>query len=282
MLIIKLKGGLGNQLFQYAFGRLLSLKRNEELKLDKSGLGAKADTYRSYALDNFNIKENIAEAGEAYKFEYPYGKLSKLINLFKTKFLRQFHIGYENNLLKSKAHYFSGFFQSYKYLEPIRSELLKEITLKENLEEKFQELLAEMKNVNSVALHIRRGDYVSDEKTKAAHFICDLAYYEKAIALVKEKIGKVRFFVFSDDIIWAKENLKGEEFVFVSNPEIFDFEELVLMSRAKHNIIANSSFSFWSAWLNQNPDKIVIAPALWNKRYGKHYKDLLPENWTKI
>ncbi len=282
MLIVKLKGGLGNQLFQYAFGRLLALRRNEELKLDKSGLGAKTDTYRSYALDNFNIKENIAESVEAYKLEYPYGKLSKLINIFKTKLLRQFHIGYEKNLLESKTNYFSGFFQSYKYLEPIKNELLKEITLKENLEEKFQNLLLQMKNVNSVALHIRRGDYVSDAKTKAAHFICDLAYYEKAIRIIKEKIGGVKFFVFSDDIEWAKENLKGEEFVFVSGPGVEDYEELILMSLCKNNIIANSSFSFWSAWLNQNQDKVVVAPALWNKRYNKHYKDLLPDDWIKI
>ena len=287
MLIIKLKGGLGNQLFQYAFGRLIALRRGEDLKLDKDILGQRGDTYRAYGLDNFNIRAEIASREEVLKVKYPYGLISKALRFFKAKFLRIFHIGFEARMLKTKARYLEGFFQSYKYLESIRRELLEEITLKDkSFELKYFAILQEIKTSESVALHIRRGDYVNNPATKKAHFICDLSYYQKAINLIKEKLNEKnltpKFFVFSDDINWAKENFKLFDFIFVSRPEFLDPEELILMSKAKHNIISNSSFSFWSAWLNSNPEKIVIAPALWNRKYRRAYKDLIPEDWLRV
>jgi len=286
MLIIKLKGGLGNQLFQYAFGRLIALKRGEDLKLDKDILGQRGDTYRAYGLDNFNIRAEIASREEVLKVKYPYGLISKALRFFKAKFLRIFHIGFEARMLKTKARYLEGFFQSYKYLESIRRELLEEISLKEDISLKYGDLLSEFNSLNSVALHIRRGDYVNNPATKKAHFICDLSYYQKAISLIKVKLNEKnltpKFFVFSDDINWAKENFKSADFIFVSRPEFLDPEELILMSKAKHNIISNSSFSFWSAWLNSNPEKIVIAPALWNRKYRRAYKDLIPEDWLRV
>ena len=288
MTIIKLKGGLGNQLFQYAFGRLIVLRRREDLKLDKDILGQEGSR-RSYGLDAFNIKAEIASREEVLKVKYPYGLISKALRFFKAKFLRIFHIGFEARMLKTKAQYLEGFFQSYKYLEPIRRELLEDLSLKnDNLKIKYPAILEEMKNSESVAVHIRRGDYVNNPKTKKAHFICDLNYYEKSFALIKDKLKEKnlepKFFIFSDDINWAKDNLKEDNLVFVSRPEFLDldYEELILMSRAKHNIIANSSFSFWSAWLNTNPEKIVIAPALWNRKYQRAYKDLLPEDWLRV
>jgi len=286
MLIIKLKGGLGNQLFQYAFGRLIALRRGEDLKLDKDILGQRGDTYRAYGLDNFNIRAEIASREEVLKVKYPYGLISKALRFFKAKFLRIFHIGFEARMLKTKARYLEGFFQSYKYLESIRRELLEEISLKEDISLKYGDLLSEFNSLNSVALHIRRGDYVNNPATKKAHFICDLSYYQKAISLIKVKLNEKnltpKFFVFSDDINWAKENFKLFDFIFVSRPEFLDPEELILMSKAKHNIISNSSFSFWSAWLNNNPEKIVIAPALWNRKYRRAYKDLIPEDWLRV
>ena len=286
MIIIKLKGGLGNQLFQYAFGRLIALRRGEDLKLDKDILGQRGDTYRAYGLDNFNIRAEIASREEVLKVKYPYGLISKALRFFKAKFLRIFHIGFEARMLKTKAKYLEGFFQSYKYLESIRRELLEEFSLKENISLKYGDLLSEFNSLNSVALHIRRGDYVNNPATKKAHFICDLSYYQKAINLIKEKLNEKnltpKFFVFSDDINWAKENFKLFDFIFVSRPEFLDPEELILMSKAKHNIISNSSFSFWSAWLNNNPEKIVIAPALWNRKYRRAYKDLIPEDWLRV
>lgn len=282
-LILKLKGGLGNQLFQYAFGRLMASRRNEVLKLDLESLGSRGDTYRSYGLDNFKIRAEIARGEEVKRARYPHGIISKFWRLFSLKVLRRFHIGYEKRLLGTKSRYIEGFFQSHKYLDPIREELLAEISLKETPSAKFQDLVRMVAEGESVSVHIRRGDYVSDQSTRSIHFICDLPYYQQALALLREKVSNPNFFVFSDDIAWARENLKLDRAVFVSDPkEIGDCEELILMSKCRHNIIANSSFSFWGAWLNENPGKIVIAPRLWNRRYGRHYKDLLPEEWLRV
>jgi hypothetical protein len=295
MTIIKLKGGLGNQLFQYAYGRLIAARRGEELKLDKDILGAKKDTYRAYGLDNFNIQAELATPEEIKAAKYPLGNFSRIWRLIKAKVFRIYHIGYECRMLKPYSKYLDGYFQSYKYLDLQRAQLLKEISLKEDLSRKYGALISEMAASGSVAVHIRRGDYVSDAKTKKAHFVCDLAYYERAMEMMKKKINESReniseenilvpiFYIFSDDISWAKENLKvSEKLVFVSNPELKDYEELMLMSGCQNNIIANSSFSFWSAWLNQNPNKIVIGPKKWNNKYPAAYRDLMPKEWIKI
>ena len=283
MTIIKLKGGLGNQLFQYAFGRLTAKRRGEELKTDRENLGAKSDVARAYGLDNFRIQATPATPTEIRAAKYPYGAFSKAWRLVSAKLLRNFHIGYAEKMLRTSASYLEGFFQSYHYLEPIREDLLEEVSPKGDLFLKQAALVVKMAAVNSVAVHIRRGDYVSDAKTKSAHFICDLAYYEKAMTLIREKVASPIFYVFSDDIAWAKDNLKSREpLIFVSNPEMKDYEELVLMSKCRHDIIANSSFSFWGAWLNRNPDKIVIAPERWNNQYPHAYRELLPPEWIKI
>lgn len=295
MIIIKLKGGLGNQLFQYAFGRLIATQRGEELKLDKDILGAAEDTYRAFGLGDFNIKATLATPEEIKAAKYPFGPFSKAWRLIKAKVFKIYHIGYEENILKTRAPYLDGYFQSYKYLEPLRKDLLEEISSKEDLSARYGSLISGMLAADSVAVHIRRGDYVSDAKTKSAHFICDLAYYEKAMALMSEKINESgksvsgenisipTFYVFSDDIAWAKENLKsGANLVFVSSSEMKDYEELMLMSKCRHDIIANSSFSFWGAWLNRNPAKIVIAPEKWNNKYPSAYRDLLPAEWIRI
>jgi len=301
MTIVRLRGGLGNQLFQYAFGRLIAGRRGEELKLDKEALGAGKDTYRAYGLDNFNIRAVLATPVEIKTAQYPNGALAKAWRLVQTKIFRSFHIGYEARMLKTRRSYLDGYFQSYKYLEPIRKELLEEISLKEDLSLKYGALLAEMAANNSVAVHVRRGDYVSDAKTRSAHFVCDRPYYERAMILMGKKINELEknvsgesisvpenfsapvFYIFSDDIVGTKENWpeRGNS-VFVSGPRMKDYEEMILMSKCRHNIIANSSFSFWAAWLNQNPEKIVIAPKKWNKKFPRAYRQLLPEQWIKL
>lgn len=267
MIIIKLKGGLGNQLFQYAFGLLLANKRGEELKIDNNNLFSGSDTVRFYDLDNFNISATIATDSEIKQVKPRFPLVSKIYN----KLFKNYHIGYEEKLLNTKSSYLEGFFQSYKYLEPIREQLLEEISLKKDVHYKLES--------NSVAVHIRRGDYVNNQ----AHFICGLEYYNNAFKIIKEKIENPVFYIFSDDITWAKENLNKEDnLIFVSSPEMKYCDELIVMSRCDHIIIANSSFSFWGAWLNQNPNKIVITPDKWNNDFPTDYKDLLPPTWLKI
>lgn len=283
MIVVKLQGGLGNQLFQYAFGRNLALKRGEDLLFDEAGLNSQQVIKRNYSLTPFNIAAQVARPEQITKIKYPLGIFSELIRIFQSKILRLFYIGWNPHLLNSRRHYFAGFFQSYKYLEPIRENLLTEITLKDNLGEKYNDLLEKMRSMNSVSLHVRRGDFVSDPYTKAAHYTFGLEYYEAAIESMNAKISNPVYFVFSDDIAWVKDNLKiNSSVIFVSAPSTRDFEELILMSKCKNNIIANSSFSFWGAWLNQNQEKIVIAPSKWNNVYANEYKDLLPPEWLKL
>jgi hypothetical protein len=283
MKIVKIKGGLGNQLFQYAFGRDFNIKKNIEIKIDNGINTNKQDTYRQYELDNFNITLPIATKEEVKKNKYPLGVISKLQRGFEIKILKKYNIGYAEKILDTKEQYLEGFWQSYKYLESIKEVLLKEITLKEPLGEKYREILKQIEESDSVSIHVRRGDYINNPQTKKDHYTFGTEYYNKAIKIIEEKILKPVFFVFSDDIEWVKQNLKTDyPTIFVSNSQTKDYEELIIMSKCKHNILANSSFSFWGAWLNQNPNKIVIAPQKWNNKYQQEYKDLLPANWLKI
>ncbi|MCF6276337.1 MAG: alpha-1,2-fucosyltransferase [Candidatus Magasanikbacteria bacterium] len=283
MIVIKLKGGLGNQLFQYAFGSLLASKRKEELFLDKDILGAKKDSYRQCGLKHFNIGNSIVTFNEVQKIKYPFGIISKIWRGFKGKILKIHNVGWNPRILNSKKSYFDGYWQSYKYPKIIREKLLKELTLKNPIKDKYYNILEKINNSNSISLHVRRGDYVNNQKTAKVHNICNLEYYEKAIEKISKKIDSPIFFIFSDDIGWVKNNLKIKNSTFfVSDTNIEDYEELIIMSKCKHNIIANSTFSWWGAWLNQNKTKIVIAPAKWNNKYQKKYKDLIPPSWIKI
>jgi hypothetical protein len=274
MIIVKLKGGLGNQLFQYAFGTFLCKQRNESLKLDISSLGSSKDTKREFKLDKFNIKTNIASQKEINKY-----KPSDFSDFLHKKILRQFNIGWKSTLLQSKSTYFEGYWQSYKYFTAIRNQLLSEITLKNTITNIYQEFLEKIKNSNSIAIHIRHGDFIKNK----SHGICDINYYQNAIEIIKNKITNPTLFIFSDDIPWVKQNLKTDLpifYIFQTDPD--EVQELMLMSQCQHQIIANSTFSWWGAWLNQNPNKIVIAPKKWNNRYQKYYKYLLPDEWEVI
>jgi hypothetical protein len=281
MIIIKLKGGLGNQLFQYAFGRLLSLTKDAKVKYDFSE--NKNDLQRGYKLDKFNTKVEFCTELEKEEIKRPYGKISDLIDLINKKILRKYNIGCIPSLLNKKDGYLEGYFQSYKYLEPIRSELLEEITLVNPIDSKFSAIIKQMRNTNSVAVHVRRGDYVNDLKTKSQHYTFGLEYYEAAFRKIKSLVLNPTIFVFSDDIEWVKENLKSDlPMTYVSDPNMPDYENFFITTYCKHNIIANSSFSYWIAWLNQNSNKIVIAPKKWNNKYQDEYNDICPGNWIRI
>lgn len=262
MIKITLKGGLGNQMFQYAYGRNLSIMRNTELKLDLTHLiyPDKIDTLREFKLNAFDICANI------YKpIKRP------LLKIFFSKII--------NKVLKKEQ-----FFQSEKYFKNNENTIRKEIVLKKPLSTYSLEILNLILSKNNpVSLHIRRGDYVSNAKTNIHHGLCPIEYYEKSIEYIKLKINSPTFFIFSDDIHWAKDNLKStSEMIFVSKPEIPDYEELILMSKCSHHIIANSSFSWWGAWLNPNPSKIVVAPKKWLNNVNIDTTDICPSEWIRI
>lgn len=278
MIIVRLKGGLGNQLFQYALGRKLSIKNRDELKLDATGYDY--DELRHYALKDFKINATLATPNEINKLKYPHGLISKVWRYFSFKILRRFHVGYEEEILKKTGDfYLDGFWQSYKYFNDITETIKKEFALKKELSEEATLLIKKIETSNSASLHIRRGDYVNNNY----HDLCSPQYYQKAINHLESKMSALTFFVFSDDIDWVKNNLKIKHPTeYVSNPKLSDSEELFLMSQCQNNIIANSSFSWWGAWLNNNPTKIVITPNRWVNSHGFKINDLIPPQWTKL
>lgn len=281
MIITKLQGGLGNQMFQYAIGRSLSIKSNAQLKLDISHFTN--DNLRKYRLNYLNIIENIASKKEIKKIYNNFNKLFDNLKPFKKKIIVEKNINFNKNILELKDNfYLYGHWACEKYILDIKPILSKEFTPKNILNENLQKNLKSIEQTNSVSLHIRRGDYLT-EKISKIFKITTLEYYKKAIDKILEKEKNPYFYIFSDDIEWTNANLKIScPFHFVSQDNLEDYEELYLMSKCKHNIIANSSFSWWGAWLNNNPDKIVIAPQEWFNDNSKNVSDLLPSDWIKI
>jgi hypothetical protein len=288
MIITKLKGGLGNQLFQYAAGRALALRNNDIVKLDITGYGEYngIDTVRQYALGVFSIQENIATPHEIQTMKNPYRILSKGMRFFRAKILREFTTNFNKRIFNLKGNsYIDGYFQSEQYFKDQEAAIRKDIQLKISPSSVAQKAAEDiLRNTKSVSLHVRRGDYVQDAKTNQYHGTCNPQYYANALAHISSKIGDgIKVFVFSDDIGWVKENMPiPYEKTYVSSPEIKDYEEMHLMSLCKHNIIANSSFSWWGAWLNMNPSKVVIAPKHWTVADDKHYRDIVPSAWTRL
>ena len=279
MIAVKLIGGLGNQMFQYALGRHLSIKNNCDLYMDINEF----ETYKlhKYSLQHFQIKENFLKLEDVPKKSFFYR--FKFINTGVTQ-EREFN--FSKNILDTKApNYLEGFWQSELYFNEIRETLLKDFEVEKPLTGKNLEVFEEIKGVESISLHIRRGDYVSNQQTNSFHGTCSLNYYKRALDYISdEKPDDLNIFAFSDDPQWVKENLKTEIPIrFVDhNDADTNFEDLRLMSLCKNNIIANSTFSWWGAWLNQNSEKIVIAPQRWFNNDKVDTSDVVPNSWTKI
>ncbi len=289
MIIIKLVGGLGNQMFQYALGRHLALLNNTKLYLDITHY--ETDTLRKYELSCFDIQAKIADKQMLDDFtQYPH-------HLSRWQRLCQYYILGRRNLMITEPHfqyaegiagnykeniYLAGYWQSEKYFKAVETLIRKDVMLVKPLTFKAQEFERIIKSKNSVSLHIRRGDYIANATVLEVHGVCSLNYYQQSIELIKQRIEKPTFFVFSDDITWCKANLQiDSEVVFIENLQ-YNYEDLRLMSSCQHHIIANSSFSWWGAWLNPNPDKIVIAPKEWFATTERNYQDVIPETWIKI
>jgi hypothetical protein len=292
MIIVRIMGGMGNQLFQYALGRNLSIRNNTELKLDISEY--KLYKLHEYKLHHFNIKGNIATAEEVRRIkpsrlqviDYAMYKIRrKFYPLHMQKVIEQRDFSYDRDVFKIKDNcYLFGYWQSEKYFKDIPDIIRTDFTLKNAPDEQNLKMLEKIKNVNSVSLHIRRGDYISNPETFKVHNILEIQYYMKALKLIVEKVQNPEIFVFSDDILWARKNLESSlPLYFMDYNGIHrDYEDLRLMKNCKHHIIANSTFSWWGAWLCENPRKIVIAPQQWFNTDKRNTVDLLPETWFKI
>ena len=285
MIYARIRGGLGNQLFQYSTARSLADHMNVELGIDIREFD-KNSPYKM-SLNQFNLRANFNPPDLikhkrygmiAYLFDHIRGNQRKV---YKEPFLM-----FDKNLFSvTDGTYLKGYFQTEKYFINNKEKIIKDITLIHEPDRLNTVSLKEIQKSKSVSLHIRRGDYVSNKIYNQNHGILDLSYYENAVDYISKKIGNdIRVYAFSDDPDWVYRNLNLPcEVKFINNnsPEN-SHEDLRLMLNCDHNIIANSSFSWWGAWLNQNPNKIVIYPQKWFGNNQMQNPDIAPSAWLKF
>lgn len=292
MIVTRLIGGLGNQMFQYAVGRALAHRAGSRLALDVSGF-ANYDL-RRYELAEFNIAAEVASEKQLIAL----GAVSKpptFINRLLRRLgyaapehvLREASFTYDNRIERASAPvYLDGYWQSEKYFVHIADELRKEFSLRDACDTANAEMAAQILAAGSgaVSLHIRRGDYVSNAHTAQYHGVCSLDYYREAVSHIARYVEQPHFFVFSDDHAWVKENLQIDSPMTLVQVNSADrgIYDMMLMKSCRHHVIANSSFSWWGAWLNSHADKIVIAPREWFKQSGNDTRDLIPASWTRL
>ena len=285
MIIIRLYGGLGNQMFQYAFGRAVAEKLKTTLKLDLNWFNEENRlSARNYELSCFNVQENFASDEEIefckmQKRNSMFGPMRKLLGkpkYYVGNYVEKELFVYEKEVFNQCINtYFDGHWQCYKYLEKIREILLQEFSPKKNLKG--------INNANSVSIHVRRGDYIHNSEVNKVHGLCSPDYYNRAINTIASKVINPHFFLFSDDIDWVKKNfqINYPATAIDCNDINSGYIDMMLMKDCKHNILANSSFSWWGAWLNKNPEKIVIAPDKWFND-DRNTNDLILEDWIRI
>jgi len=294
MVIARLIGGLGNQMFQYAAARAIACRIRQEPGLDITAF----ENYRlrSYRLGCFNIVENFVGSEKVRSIRRrQIGCESGFINKLKWKFLPErrkiftqqgYH--FHADILKiRKSVYLDGYWQSEKYFSDMADIMRKDFTFRSEPDSENKQLLLKIESCPSVSLHIRRGDYVNDRDTFTIHGVLSMDYYLRSLDYIAQRVHHPHFFIFSDDMAWVRQNLKinyPHDFIDHNGAQK-DYEDMRLMSHCRHHIIANSSFSWWGAWLCNHADKIVIAPARWfsaEEMKKCDQLDILPETWVVI
>lgn len=315
MVVSKIFMGLGNQMFQYAAGRSLSLYKRVPHKLDISSY--EGYPLRKFELDSFftiNPQKVTKQEITKYQITQPVKSVwNKLFPAHKIRFYglpyeerginrtivqlnERFSPAYKKRTYLEPDYHFStyffktpddvfliGYFMSWRYFEKFDKEIREDFTVRRDLVSHLSDIETEIRNNNSVSIHIRRSDFTS-EKNALLHGVIPTTFYKKAIQEISSRTPSPHFYVFSDDISWVKENLQTEfPLTFISNEVTKTaIEDFYLMTVCNHNIIANSTFSWWAAYLNSNPGKIVIAPEKWYNVSPYNYKDVYPLSWTVL
>jgi hypothetical protein len=281
MLIFRLCGGLGNQMFQYGFGRYLSLKYDKELFIDASFFNNK-NSKRNIGISEFNLdcKISIDDYKSNKFFQNPI--MNKYFNylIFNYSIYAESKVCSFNKLLLRKSNgYFDGYWQSYKYFSSIRNILVKEFVPRK-ISSDTKILINKIEATMSIGLHIRKSDYLNEINSNI-YANCSSDYYLNSMIIMSKKFPNSIFYIFTDDLNWVNLNLNFSNFnhVFVSKSPT---EDLYIMSKCKHNIISNSTFSWWSAWLNENNNKEIIAPFYWFTEKSNIKHDIIPDEWIRI
>lgn len=285
MKIVKFLGGLGNQMFQYAF--YLSLQQHfDNVKADLSGF-EKYNLHQGFELENiFNIPLNKASALESSLYDahnrgFILRKLRRVLGTKNAYYPEKQYFGFEPEIYNDHAtRYYWGYWQNVKYFKNAEVLLKQQFTFKNVLNEKNSDILRQIRSETTASLHVRRGDYLVDPLLGN---ICDLSYFTNAINVMEKKVGNCLYVVFSNDIKWCKENLPLKNCLYVDwNTEADSYVDMQLMSNCDHNIISNSSFSWWATWMNNNPKKIVISPKQWMRTQELDYSGVISNKWITI
>tara|TARA_R110001599_G_scaffold11371_1_gene54247 strand:- start:7172 stop:8005 length:834 start_codon:yes stop_codon:yes gene_type:complete len=277
MIISKVIGGLGNQMFQYAIAHSIALENSVDFKLDISEF----ETYElfSYRLNEFNISGDISSEQD---IKAVVGKNTFLRGILKrlglgNHFIERERTIYDSSVFKKGNLYLEGYWQNELYFSKYRKSILKAFTPKCSFSGQTIRYGEKIKSTKSVSVHIRRGDYLKHDEIG----VLPLSYYQKAIIFLQSKEPNSIFYFFSNDIAWCKESFKDiDNTVFIDDTES-EIADLWLMSQCESNIIANSSFSWWGAWLNQNPNKVIISPTRWMIDNPKNHK-WVPDEWLQF
>lgn len=292
MIISRIIGGLGNQMFQYAVGRTLSIAGNVPLRLDVGdfeGYGL----HQGFEIERvFSCPVTLAEPEDIHAvLGWQSSRwVRRLVARPGLRVLRSRHFTVEphfhfwpgiNDVAADS--YLSGYWQSEKYFRDAAQVIRSDFTFKLPFDRTNAELAGQISRENAISLHVRRGDYVNNSKTHATHGVCPLDYYRDAIRYISGRVERPYYFIFSDDMAWVKSNLKMDmphQYIDY-NKGADSYNDMRLMSLCRHHIIANSSFSWWGAWLNPDPHKIVVAPQKWFANEND-VSDLFPQGWVKL
>lgn len=290
MIYVRMIGGLGNQMFQYAAGRRLALHHKTNLTLDTSWFGTKDPSgaaVRTYELNCFAIEATPTDTPAAnYEPSGRIGRVLHRLNLSgKRKIITESSLGFDPQILElPDGIVLNGYWQNDQYFKDVSDAIRADFNFVPKPSTQNIKMAAQIATTTAVSLHIRRGDYVASKVTNHYHGTSPLDYYYAAIKQLVAAVPNPTFYVFSDDPEWCKANLKLDyPTVFVDhNPPDKGYEDMRLMSLCQHHIIANSSFSWWGAWLGINPDKQVFAPKIWFKDEAANANHSLPKAWTRL
>ncbi len=293
-IVVKVNGGLGNQMFQYAMGRALALRTGASLLLDLRFFGLDGEhTKRPFELDLLNTHIEPATPDDLALFDPPPAPdrgQRMLRRLFPAKG-QPLHVQEQGFPFQSavvnirRDAYLEGHWQSEKYFLDQETAIREDFTFDQPLSCASKEVLRQIRQAaHAASLHVRRGDYVHQAAASAHHGVCAPGYYQAAMERLQHSAGPLHYFVFSDDIAWARHNLRfNAPATFVDhNIGADSWQDMQLMSACKHHIIANSSFSWWGAWLSSSPGKSVVAPMHWFQAPGLDTRDLIPEAWVRL